>query len=720
MRSILSRWEVRAWGLTGLIVVVSLLIAGVPPASSLAMSLLLMVFGTPMLVLLQRYWRGRRADPLANLAISFGATTVLLGLAFFVLPQFLPLYSIWFIGFSFCLLVGFRVLRWQCRGMRTEPGHAPHSWWGGVAVAVVPAALLLRWTYPVSDSGQTWLPDDNPLFAEWGRLMSEGRGISGLIDGFELRYHWLSYAFLGGLDRLVSTSFLTGPVLVAPVIAWVGLGLGAVAVVRRLTKSVAPLFIAPLSVVFAGTIGVLPYSMGGLGGIVVSPSNLLSAVWLITAILTGLQLNSHSASTSARWGLLTPMGFALMLGKVSTVPAAVVSLLPSAIQSSHAQKNKPWLRVAFSGLWSLVPLVVGGAVAFFGFIWGVGGEFSIDSKLIWPQGAALSTYFLQLMPLGASLFASLPFILPSAAMLFTRRRHNSLVQGSALVGLVGLLVVGVVELRDGNEAWLLLGALAFILPVSSVFVTDTLTPRLAKNGQSVWFSIFCITGLSLATLVVLAARESNFFLMRPWLLPTVVTLILLTFALFALVRSVNLGNTPLSSMRRYKSAVAVAVSLLFLLSITVGAALRLSAFNTALAASSTAANVRSEWIAAARAVGATLPSAAFTGSIAVYSTTDTEQTLARWIPEILEMKNYFIRNDDLVHRVYQPQGSSTMESRESVVRDFVSTGSASACEQLRQDGVSLVWITPGMNDLNRTRATDFDHRWLLVDCQEEK
>lgn len=708
--------EVVAWGLVSLLVVTALLAAGSSPMSTFTVAALVLLFGAPLFVVLQDQWRGKGSDPITNLAISYGASTIILSLAFTVLPRLGLLKSVWLFGLALCFIVAIQVRRGKLRKNLTGKQRVPQLWLLGVAVPVLSAALIQRWTYPLGDVEQVWLPDDYPLFAGWGRTFSAGGGPLDVIDGFELRYHWLSYALLGGFDRLASTDFLSGPVLVAPVIAWVGLGLGAIAIVRWLTQDTLPIFLAPIAVIFSATIGVLPYSLGGLGRLVASPSHMLSAVWLLTASLVGLQLTSRKTAMATRWGLLTPLGFTLTLGKVTALPAALLFLLPSAIQEFTTQGNRGWLWRFSRGLWRLAPLVAGGGVAFFAFIWGVSGDFAFDAKLRWDEGLSVWAYFVRLMPIGASVFSFLPLLLPSVVMLATRWRQNSLVQGSVLVGAVGLLVSGALELRDGNESWLLLGALALVLPISSVFVTETLRLHTAQGTRGAFFLIVCMAGIAATTTVVISARESVDFLLRPWLLPFVVVVVLLLSALVGLGISFSKESSSLQSMLRWKSIGAVGVSLLFISSISIGLTTRVLDMSAALATSENQANTRTEWLASARDASKTIPDRTRHGYVAVYSQGRAEVTLARWVAEIVQMRNYYVQTDDLVHPIYRPIGAATMESREKAVRNYVESRDVRACRQLEGDGVSLVWITPGLDDANADGESNLEHRWVSVKC----
>jgi hypothetical protein len=585
----------------------------------------------------------------------------------------------------------------------------------GILVAV--ASLMLRMTSPIVKLPQAWIPDDFPLFAEWGRLISDPTLSNSMVSGLSFKYHWFTYSLLGGFDRLFSEDFLIGPTQIAPVITWLFLALGAAAIVGHFERQLIPAMLAVSAVLFSMTIGTLANSTGGFGGITVSPSHLLSSFWLIAAVLFGYQ---HLKSGSRNWLAAFPfafIGFSLMLSKVTAFVAAISILFLVAyfISVRQVEGRQSFLSGSFSALRFTIPLILGGLVAYILFLDGSDSGFAIEPSLLIAPESDLTQYVIQVLPLGAYLFAQLVLVLPAIFLYFSSERRNPFVLSILIVGLMALVLALVVQLPSSNEAWLFTGILGLILPLSSLFVWRWITSLSDSRSKSLtgWFWL----GLTacLISLLLITTREADYFLLRPWATPVSVTSLSILSALSLLV---IMKKMRIFSARRLSQYVAgTVVSALFLTSIAFGLGLKATAASNSLEARDFVSQQRDLWLLEAQKTAGSDSLLPETETLGVYSTSPAEETLVRWIPYFAKRQIYNFRSEDFIQNIYLGETTMEMQQRERAVRDYVETRSRASCEKLSHDGVTQIWLTPNFTLSSGPDIPTPIHSLISIECE---
>lgn len=130
---------------------------------------------------------------------------------------------------------------------------------------------------------------DIPFFEVLSRsVYSFGNTDSYLVAGQGVRYHWLSFAWIGAVDSWFHTEPFDVLVMVAPVVALISAGLMAACITLRFSTSAVATF---LSVVL--TVCSTGFFRDGIGYLVppTSPSHGLSVSWLLFTVFILLRLD---------------------------------------------------------------------------------------------------------------------------------------------------------------------------------------------------------------------------------------------------------------------------------------------------------------------------------------------------------------------------------------------------------------------------------------------
>lgn len=693
---------------------------GLQLGSALEITLALMLYSIPF-YLLSHLTVLAEKDSSLSVVVGFGLGTVTLSLLFGFTPLAdFPL-LFWVLGliFNIVVLVAFTPRIRQLNNSIHRESTSDFASLLVIGIAVVFSAIVQRITWPFDPASVKWLPDDAPIFAEWGRNLALGGLNQEVIDGFTLKYHWLSYSFLGGLDHLFSGSYISGSIQIAPVIAWTGLAFGALALTRLFTKSALASLLGITGVLFANSVGILPFSTVSLGGVGISPSHLLSGFWIIVIVLIGY----FGFATNRRFSVLVLMfllpilGFTITLTKSSAFAVSLLCLVAVGVYQCRSVPTDQKLSRCLCSLLLLTTFVFGGLAAFVVFLAGSTVEIAIDPLLIYESTTGITSYMIQLMPLTAIAFSLIVLMLPSLVLNPRPWKSDPLFSAALVLSLTGLIAAIVLQLRDSNETWYLAGALALILPISAVLIVFE-AERLTKNSDS-RLKLWIVAGLTsmVLTAILILTRESTFLLVRPWMTPTLLILIGLIASVFCiyLFRS----REPSQQSRRFyiRACSSILIITLFVTSVVYGIGLRTLAMTTEAGTRADVSLARDAWLMNAQDL---IQSGQFNPnntSIAVYSTSEGEQTLARWIPYLANKDAYFIRNDDLLRYYYVSTGSQQMSEREDGVNEFIEEGSLSSCLSLRDDGILQIWVTPNIDFSDENQTLDYQHKLVDVSCE---
>lgn len=689
---------------------------GVSPISSIQLTLALMIYSIPFFAFVSRFNLGG-SDPIIRAVISFGLGSIALTLLFgFTGVAGAPIFF-WILGVSLALTSLVLLQRGAQRAF-TPIGISSLKILVPIGITfllVTFSSFAQRITWPFSQGQPRWLPDDAPIFAEWGRTLALGGFNQEVIDGFILKYHWLSYSLLGGLDHLITGDYMAGSVQVAPVIAWTGLGFGALALSRLLSPSQLASSLSVISVLFASSVGILAFSMVSLGGVVVSPSHLISGFWIIVVVLISHHVLKSPSRPMTYVVLFAFLGFAVALAKFSAFAIMVLCLfafvLYALIRSGSPRISNVW---SFTSV--MVAFMFGGLVAYVIFISGSPVPILLEPAFAYDAESQWIPYLIQLLPMGAAFFSLVVLVLPNIAFTGSNWRRDPLYISALILSVFGLIVAVVFEMRDSAETWIFAEALAVALPVSSVLVVRQVTKvsKLFKDRKFLWMTS-SVTALLLGALM-LRGRENDSFLVRPWLAPT----ILIMISCFAALVTVFVLRSRLKRSHSGKvtalSVCSITIVTLFLTSLSFGFGLRAVSVVQAMNSSNDFNLARDSWLASAQSL---VDSGEFdpnNSSIAVYSTSEGEQTLARWIPYLTGVSAYFIRDDDLLRNIYVSAEGKKMIDREKNVANFIENHSQESCLVLNDDGVRQIWVTPNSNFSESGEFLEYKHKLIDVIC----
>jgi len=554
------------------------------------------------------------------------------------------------------------------------------------------AGLVLSLTYPISGGSTLWVPDDFPFFAALGESASAGRPDEALISGLTINYHWLTYSLIGGFSQIFLIDGLLALLRIAPLLGWLILSTGSVAIVQVFTKNKLPAALAVVSVVFANSLGLSVYATSGLGGTVVSPSTLLSSAWLV-AVLVGTYL--FLKNTELIWPyapIFLALGFALSIGKISTSLAAFTGIVIMTLAITY-QSNIPITKNIGSAAASLVavavPFGLGILLATRMYLANTETPMQLEKNLIPSAVFNPFDYAISLMPVLTSVFSFAAMILP---ILFGWKyyRKNELYLAGVALSVIGLTLIFIFDFGSGNEAWFLVSVLSIALPISSVIVAKILYASLSSSISLRLIQIVLLIGLSSTVVLVLTQVGSEQQLVvRPWLAPSGLVLISVLFSGIWLILGKKIHDTP-----KILNVLAVGSTFLFVTCIMFGLALRLGSVGVALDGRGQIAQSRDLWLAETEAFADSIRSQIGSDLVAIYAVSEGEDTLTRWIPYFLGGPVYTLGALDKISDFYSPSGE--YEPRQSNVKAFVEAGSLRACQELTADGVKYVWITQGI------------------------
>ncbi len=359
---------------------------------------------------------------------------------------------------------------------------------GFLAAALPGLAIILNAlrSYPLTWSG-TWTQyhPDMPFFEAISvHLAQYGAFQTPFLTEGSVRYHWLSYAWAGQLTVAADAAPFITLTRVLPVVAV----LGSSAMVASWTHQLSRYSWTPA---LAG----LLLSVGGFAGAVFggvfsmdSPSQSMSALWLIAfsiALIEAVRASSRLWLTSF---VLAVMAFALTGGKVSAAAPAVAGALTLAF-ISIARRDQQRRRAT----WMFVATAVGAIAGFAFFLAGSlgGGGLTIGSlvdKASSQQG--LNPIDTKYAVVAGTVFLAMA-VLPrwaGLAWLLTDRQWRWRPEVTYSLGLAVSSLVALLAFNSFNEVWFsstVSGPLSVITAVGVGRAVQSLTEQKPRRTKSV-------------------------------------------------------------------------------------------------------------------------------------------------------------------------------------------------------------------------------------------
>lgn len=696
-----------------LMLVVLLLIAGIPVSSSLIATFFIFAYSAP-LFLLTTHVREPRVEFFQSSLFSLSATSVTAALLFGFTQISSHIYLIWF-GSIFALIAALFIGRSSILRKTKVPLSSHFKLeFGSMFVALTLGVLLFRSTFSFDELDPDWLPDDFPFFALLAESVSGGEPSTGFFSGMTINYHWLTYAFFGGLNRLAEIGQITGILVIGTIFSWMLLTLGSVSVVKAITKKPQAIVIAVFAVIFSNSVGLYVYSTSGLGGSIVSPSTLLTSSWFVASLLLVNHLMKFTPIPRMIFPVMLIIGFSLALGKVSTAAMAGIGigvLLLHNFIFHRGDKKLEFRKLGLNTFLVLVPFAIGiGLVSQF-FLKSTETEMGMEASLFSSSATGAYQWAVLVMPVMASLFSFAVMLFPT---LISRPlwKSSGLFAASAVLAFTGILIILIFDFGSGNEAWFLTASFALILPTSSVAVANALSMEFGGTKAKCFLRfVLLFLFVTVTAIILVALRSLEYLVVRPWLTPTILITIGVTFA-YLWTRIANHHHG--SKVRRVTQLTA---AYLFLLSLSFGFVIRIEAAFSETYSQDIFSMTRDIWIK--QTYEKSLESRVlFRGQpVAIYSDSPGEATLTRWIPYFLDTEAYVISVDDELPDYYTPTNEDTR--RQNIVRSYVDTGDLQACRELKNDGIQTVWLTQGIDFSSAKQNIAMIPKLLSVTCEWE-
>jgi len=332
----------------------------------------------------------------------------------------------------------------------------------GVMVGLLLLALNLR-RYPLTWDG-VWdgYHPDMVFFEALGYSTAIfGPGDSIFMVGADIRYHWLTYAWVGQISTAVDAAPFMVLTRALPVVALVALVTLAIALVDRVGVDLPARSLSSarwLAVALIVTGGYL----GAVNGTILnfdSPSQALTSAWLIGLILAVLVAVDGARVFLGYWVLIVVVAFALTGGKVSAGIVAVVAI--GAVAIAGLMMKTPW-RLRAVGVAFAVTVAVGAA----GLVFAWGSASPGDLRFLEWSGRASTIQGLNSSPsergvmLGtATLLLAMAARWVGGAWLLRSRSWRLRPEPWLWIGLVIAAILPVIFFAQGvNETWFALTA----------------------------------------------------------------------------------------------------------------------------------------------------------------------------------------------------------------------------------------------------------------------
>lgn len=697
----------------GLLTLVALIVSGLAPFDASTTVLALFAFASPIYVWLS--FKSQFNSQLKSETLAVFFSLVLSSVVLALLFGFTPLSAhqgIFWICAAACITFAI-FLEFTIRSASERLPRNGQDLIGLISTAVmlILGSVYLKSTHPYAPLDPKWVPDDYPFFAIVGKDSSLGAPGEAFFNNLEFNYHWLTYSLFGGLNRLAGTDFILGTLRIAPVVSWLLLCLGAILLVQIFSTRRVTVVLAVSSVMFSGALGALIFSVPSLGGLFISPSTLITAAWMVALLIFVNHITKAGDTPVFLVPLLAVIGFTMALGKITTAVASLLGLAAIAGFNSIKSQANGSARRQFLRAQTVVslPFAVGVVVESRLFLRNTETPLTIEGRLLPEQIFDPMSYSVNLIPVFAALFAVAVMVLPTL-LAFSRNRKDALFFATAIISTIGLILIFVLELPAGNEAWFLVAVLALALPLSSVVVVDSMYTVMATEDRFRSMKIiFTLASLGLLTTGLLLLGNEAFFITRAWVIPAILVTLGCGFALMWQI-------TDIASLRRLqaKPVISLAAAFLFLASLTYGFALRTESAIASSIDRGQASLSRDAWLKASQVQALKVKNEVRSSPIAIYSDSPGELALTRWIPYFLDTQAYTLGSLDELTDFYSP--NEEIQKRREWVSSYVMSADLKACRELSSDGVQFIWITQGFDNSSGESTTNLKPSVIPVLC----
>jgi hypothetical protein len=389
------------------------------------------------------------------------------------------------------------------------------------------------------DSGK--LTPDVPLLVSFVRSIGEGGGLTTpFIDGFEMRYHWLSYAFSAWFTDVSGMDPIAVTFVVVPFLSFiVGLLLAGVLAGLVIKSNWAPIF-GIVSLALVGSVGIWRYIqstpwewfspstvVGGLFGLALS-------VALLGKVFPNIYFQTF---------LVSVLGVGVGLAKVSMgVVVAGSALIVGILVLIY-----PVLRAQYSAIpFAAVPISVGLAAA--STFSDTGNSLGIDP--IW--GEMLGANHIRIVEI---LGSEISFITASIFLwagvilvLLTRSWKQITYLWALAAGLIGQFLFLSLAAVDRNDRFFSIAGLTIAIPI---FATLILKVKVRREKFSLLSVLMVLAFVLISAWVLALAAWSPYFDLRPLLMLTLIVGLSVIFALLTshmidAPRKLNAGATSVA------------------------------------------------------------------------------------------------------------------------------------------------------------------------------
>ena len=402
-------------------------------------------------------------------------------------------------------LVGLLFAAYRTWGEATEHSVSGSSWleWSSVVVAIIVTSVLNRFQYlkygfidspriselHIDNIGHQFIINATQL---------EGLGASGYLSNWSLRYHWLSFLWVGQVEHQFSLAQFTGLLFLLPWLSLLGMVIGVASLTALLTRVRIARFLAP-SVALAGQ---LPGT--GIAENVNwdSASQMTSGPIVLGGTLLVLMLKRTGRFEVPALALLAPLSFALVGTKVSAAVVLLVATTGACVTRGRDADAHPWRRLS--------PAFVVAAGSLAGYWYFVSGQESGGLlRLRWQASTAAGTTqaistsidSVSISIILGTLFVVLPLLL-------TRKwiDHQSAPGVNAATAAVfgGLIPVLVLEPVLPNTTWFLTTALLIAIPTALAQAANAALP---STRTILGFSALASSALALAWVLAVYVED---------------------------------------------------------------------------------------------------------------------------------------------------------------------------------------------------------------------
>lgn len=379
-----------------------------------------------------------------------------------------------------------------------------------------------------------WIVADTRFFEVLANgLAGYGLGESGIVAGSGLRYHVLTYAYVGGLNEVFDLEPFSAQRFIVPALAAVAIAVASVGWARRISGGLLGGFISAALVLIASSVA-LP-NLGGIGGEVirdVSPSSTISAIWLIAAawlIVSLLLRRSWLAPIVALLGSMIVTG-----GKV-TSGLVLVGLIFGLLL--YGLRRKALWRI------SLVTLACSAAGLVLGFVGLASGQ-TTGGLLLWQDWPGVSRQVFNNPGLVAGVvglwFATWFAFVPRWSGLIGTARRGLRVYfyGGIGIGLVATGIYIVFSPESVDRGWVMISA----APIMGVFAGVGLS-RIWHEITIYRTQTLILVGTAVGAALVFSTRDLAIFTEKPILFSMAVLALALVTGFVSCLPVLRSGKT---------------------------------------------------------------------------------------------------------------------------------------------------------------------------------